>query len=236
MNFLMGIIIEQYLSIESYVSYYSIKIGVKISLFLMTLLLLRKELKKIVLFKNNVYTIPITLLLLYFSITQVYSQLGEITNVNNITFLISCLSVALFEEFFFRVYLFSKINDWRKGNGLFKSIIITSLLFGLAHLSSFFKPDVIKITVITQIILAFGLGVLFQTIFQRFKSVILIVGLHTLINYLGSFKSKLLFIEQKDAFTTQDAIISSISAAIVVVVLVVFSYLLIRTKDKKTIN
>jgi len=50
------------------------------------------------------------------------------------------------------------------------------------------NPDVVKISILNQVVFAFGIGVLLQSLLLRFKSLFLIITLHSLLNYFGSYK------------------------------------------------
>lgn len=219
---------------DEYIRYYIIKIIIKILLIGITIFLLSKAVNSIPIFKNNAYILPITGLLFYFTITSVISQLNGISELNHLLFFLSCLCVATFEELFFRKYLFQKISNKYTGKKIMFSVIITNIFFGLAHASNFLNSGVIKITVITQIILAFGLGVLFQSLLLKFKNIILIICLHTIVNYLGTYKSKLLLISNgDDVFKLGEFLVSISFSLIIVLILMVLSYFIIRPKKIK---
>lgn len=232
-NALMGISIDQFFDIADYSNYYLAKIGTKLLLITITIVLIWQQLRTSKVLKHSVFIIPIVLVLLYLAYNSVDSNLEDIPRLNNILFLTSCVSVALFEEFFFRIYLYNGISKHFKNKSLYKNILLTSLLFGLAHAVGFFKTDVVKITVLVQIVLAFGLGVLFQTLLIRFKNIALVVGLHAIINYLGAYKSKLLLQEQTETYVFNDFLMSMAFAIVIVIFILTFSFFLIRSIKEK---
>ncbi|MFS4416107.1 lysostaphin resistance A-like protein [Maribacter sp. 2307ULW6-5] len=111
-------------------------------------------------------------------------------------FLFWCVLTAVFEELLFRVFLFNGIlrsfKYQKKKGALLGAMLWTSVLFGLAHISNFFESDHHPYSVTSKIIIAFGLGLLFQSVYVRFKNLSIIVMLHAIINYLGGFKGKVL--------------------------------------------
>jgi membrane protease YdiL (CAAX protease family) len=181
--------------------------------------------------------ISVSLLVLSFNqINSIYVQNSISIEMNkNIVFLWSTFSVGLFEEMFFRVFVFFVILQNTRGN-LILSIILTSLLFGLAHLANIFNPEYVKISVINQILFAIALGVLFQSIYVRYKSLILISTLHCLTNYFGTYKRYLLNIgDNHDSYTFNDFISTFILIIFITIILIIpLSYLLIKKqlKDK----
>lgn len=100
--------------------------------------------------------------------------------------LVECIIVGLFEELLCRYMIFN--NFLSKGYKYKKSIILTSLLFALFHLSNLLSGSSIY-SVINQIEFAFIIGLILQLIFIRTSSLIIIVAIHALINFLGSYSS-----------------------------------------------
>lgn len=77
-------------------------------------------------------------------------------------------------------------------NSLILTIVSTSMLFGLAHLSNLFNPDFDILSVINQILFAISIGLFLQSLYIRTRSLILIICIQALINYFGTYKSVLL--------------------------------------------
>ncbi len=103
-------------------------------------------------------------------------------------FFIECVSVGILEELLFRKITFE--HFYKKTQDYNSSILVTSFLFAIFHLSnlllgaSFFSA-------IIQIEFAFILGLLLQFIFIRTKSLVFVITLHALINLFGSFGSQI---------------------------------------------
>jgi len=229
--------------------FYENKLGCKIIfksvLTIICLFLINKsnffdELKSI---RKNLPFFLLSLALIIYAYFQINSYTFKNVSVNsfdNFVFLTSCFSVGIFEELFFRIFIFFfvlKIFDKRK-NKLFISIILTSLIFGFSHLTNLFNPEFHKISVINQILFAISIGFILQSIYIRTKSLTFIICLHTLINYLGSYKKHLLFGEIENIesqYSFNDFISTFISILIFTVIIILpLSYFLIRKELKQT--
>lgn len=196
------------------------------------------ELKSI---KSDLHFVLLALILTIYSYFQINSSHIENVSVNsldNLIFLTSCLSVGIFEELFFRIFIFFfvlKIFDKRK-NKLFISIILTSLIFGFSHLTNLFNPEFHKISVVNQILFAISIGFILQSIYIRTKSLTFIICLHTLINYYGSYKKHLFFQEIENIesqYSFNDFLTTFISILVFTIIIVIpLSYLLIRKELK----
>lgn len=220
------------LNIQKAEIYYLLKIFSKIFMLILTLLLIRKSYFPI----NNKYKIiitSVTIIILYFSLYSLYTKINTTISIGkNLLFLLSCMSVAIFEELFFRVFIFNYLK--KIGYKAFKLIIISSLIFGLAHFTNFFNEDYEKFSVINQIVFAFGVGLFLQSIYLRLKSITFCIMIHTLINYYGSYKNRLINysnlaenINSENLYTFNDFISTFLSLTFIIVVLVFpVSYLL----------
>ena len=219
------------------------KIIFKSVFIIICLFLLYKSnfLNKLKSIKKDLPFVLLALVLTLYSYFQINSTLIKNVSVNsldNFIFLTSCLSVGIFEELFFRIFIFFfalKIFDKRK-NKLFISIILTSLIFGFSHLTNLFNPEFHKISVVNQILFAISIGFMLQSIYIRTKSLTFIICLHTLINYFGSYKKHLLFGEIENIesqYSFNDFITTFISILIFTIIIVLpLSYLLIRKELK----
>lgn len=194
--------------------------------------------------KKELPYILLSFLLVIYSYFQINSYLAKNSSSNsldNFTFLSSCLLVGVFEELFFRIFIFFFVLKilYNRKNKLLYSILLTSFIFGFSHLSNLFNPEYLKISVVNQVLFAFSIGLLLQSIYIRTKSLTFIICLHTLINYFGSYKNHLLFSEIDDLetqYTFNDFITTFISImAFTIIIVLPLSYLLIR-KDLKQNN
>jgi len=110
-----------------------------------------------------------------------------VSTYNHAIFILSCLAIGIFEELLFRVFLYQFTYKFISKNIIF-SLLFCSILFGIAHLSNLVFSDYYKISIINQVLFAISIGLLLQSIYIKTKSVVLIVFLHAIINYLGSYK------------------------------------------------
>lgn len=240
-----NVVLRHYIFEEDILS----KILTKVILILITLLLLFKArfiyyIKPII--KNTLSFLIISVILIVISFNYINILIDNSGNVLNskihFEFLIYCLTIGVFEELFFRVYIYHYLHNicQKKEKNLIQIILITSLIFGLAHISNIFNPEYIKATVINQILLAFSIGILLQSIYIRTKSIILVIAIHSLIDYFGMFKRYLLKENSttiSDTYTFDDFITTFISLLIITLIFIIpVSYSLIKRKIKKYNN
>lgn len=241
-NFLSNFLLTEVIDKTNHNLFYSIKVFQKIVMIIITFYLLFKTKINIRNYKENLISIAITLIIFYTSFYYVSIKIIEanlnISWLNNLLFFISCLCVAIFEEFLFRIYVFERIYSLKRK--LILSIVLTSVIFGCAHFSNMLKVDVEALSIILQVIFAFGIGVFFQTILIKFKSISLIIALHTTINYLGMYKSKLIeninkaTPEDIDKYTINEFLSSFLSILVFIAVILLISYILIKKVKYKS--
>lgn len=208
-------------------------IFILISLFFVCQFKFLKKLKSI---KNELpyilFTISITTYS-FFHVSSLEVDNALISIFDNLLFLIYCIAVGMFEELFFRIFIFFfllKILD-KKKKRLIYSIILTSFIFGFSHLTNLLNPEFENISVINQILFAISIGIILQSIFIRTRSLILIICLHALINYHGSYKNHLYeTTEILDAQSTFIDFITTFISIILFTVLIILpiSYLLVK--------
>jgi len=138
----------------------------------------------------------IILFVVYFSYSDTHNIIAsDNLNINNylhVSYIIECFATGFFEEILCRVFLFYSLvnsNLFRIENRVFKSYITSSLIFAFCHITNLFQNDIFS--VINQILLAFGLGLIFQILFTKYKNLLFIASLHALINYFGMRSSTL---------------------------------------------
>jgi membrane protease YdiL (CAAX protease family) len=165
-----------------------IKSGFKLLLLIWTLRIILKGgyFRKALFFRNQVMSHLIILVIGYFSLQIAFAQPVSKTAV--FAFLLSCGLTGFFEEAFFRVFLFQILENNYKSISWNKRVLVVSSLFGVVHITGFFK-DMDWISIVNQVVFAFAMGVFFQCLLAICKNYLLIAALHMFVNFLGSFKS-----------------------------------------------
>jgi membrane protease YdiL (CAAX protease family) len=138
----------------------------------------------------------ITIVVAYFSYSNtqniIESKNLDISHYFHASYIFKSFATGFFEEILCRVFLFYSLvnsNLFTIENRVFKSYITSSLIFAFCHITNLFHYDIFS--VINQILLAFGLGLIFQILFTKYKNLLFIASLHTLINYFGMRSSTL---------------------------------------------
>ena len=96
---------------------------------------------------------------------------------------LSMLLVGCVEELIFRGFLFSALIP---GNGIVKSVIISSLTFGLGHIINLFNGQT-NLETIVQIIFAVSWGFVFTMVFHKSGSLLPCILSHSLIDVFSKF-------------------------------------------------
>ncbi len=136
----------------------------------------------------------ILILLSYFKLDDIIQSSSlERNNVHNAAFLTHCLSTSMFEELTFRVFVFyfllESLNNNK--NQLLLAFLITSFVFGFAHFGNMLRPGFHIFSAIVQVVFAIAVGFILQSIYIRTKSLVLIISIHAIVNYFGSYKGYL---------------------------------------------
>jgi membrane protease YdiL (CAAX protease family) len=183
---------------------YLCKSFVKLALLgVLVVFIIKNKLYDTSIFKNYVYFVGIAIVLLYFahSSTQQSIEFNHL-KVNWLlpySFLLSCIVTGFFEESFFRILFFNAfLKSFSIVNyiNIFKSYILTSLLFGLVHFVNLNSSGFLN--VLNQVLLAFGLGLLLQVLLAKYNNILFIFTLHSLINYFGTRNSALFHFEETE--------------------------------------
>jgi len=103
-----------------------------------------------------------------------------------VLFLVECFSISFFEEIIFRGILLGifllQFKDSRFG--VLKSIILSSLIFGLSHLFNIFSGTSM-LDVLLQVLYTFLISIVWAIIYIRTNNIWIIIFLHTLFNFFG---------------------------------------------------
>lgn len=197
-------------------------------------------------FRNNLISIVVVSVLIYFSFSHAFRVIADskvvVSWFDHAAYSLLCLSVGFFEEFFFRILIFGYVcylfkNPNFKSN-YYKEIIITSLLFATLHLTNIFNSDYDYVSVINQVMIAFLIGILLQCIFIRFNNIWFNAVLHGLINYNGAVSEELLKIKTTVSQTDNGNSIGQtfITVLIFSVILIPIAYFLIKGKENTIIE
>ncbi len=142
-------------------------------------------------------------------------------------FLLQCLTVGLFEELVFRGLVLSWLLSYLKHKKyyIWKSIIISSLLFGLMHVFNVFSGAGLSATLL-QVVYTTLTGMMWAAVLILTKNIWIVVSLHTLYNMSGLFFPTLGQVTgQWDIWTVTITIIISLGA------LLFYMYHIVKMKD-----
>jgi membrane protease YdiL (CAAX protease family) len=159
-------------------------------------------------------------------------DLSIIAPTNLILLFLGCLMVGFAEEFLFRGLLqplFLKRYGLCK-NGVFKSIFLTSLFFGVFHLLNLTKNDNVG-QVLVQVIFAIFIGFFFGVLVLKTNKLIPVAITHGLINFFFSIA----FLPSLKPM--QDDVVETLSIAPLILTLPLFiiGLLIYKKLDKKEI-
>lgn len=111
--------------------------------------------------------------------------------INIILAIFSSVFIGIMEELIFRSFLYRSIEQLSDKN---KAIIISSVIFGCFHLINIGNYPLIY--VLLQIVYAFALGIAFSVVFYKNKSILPCIIVHIMIDFLGTFELKPIFIAE----------------------------------------
>ena len=207
----------------------------KALLFLLTLFLLKYEKVKVSSYNKTKYLLIIVgvvvFLRLYHNVSSQSATLKMGVDFYKLTFYsLHNLVIGLFEEFYFRLLIFSLLCSLYKKN-LFKISIITSALFAVVHLSNLLLNSYNLNDVIFQVMFAFAIGLFFQILFINFKNIYIPVLIHFFIDFNSDFSGKFFNVSpNKDFDTGFDYTTLGIVFTFIVLSLV-FVYLNLKKKE-----
>jgi len=176
--------------------------------------------------------IPIYLMIL--GLLGVISKDFSSIDISNLFLLLfACLAVGYAEEYIFRGVLqplFLKKYGLRK-NGVFTSILLTSLFFGAFHLLNLTKTEYATAQVLIQVVYAAFIGFFFGVLVLKTNKLIPVAITHALINFF------FLLVFLPGLKPVQDVADDSVSIAPIIITLPLFiiGLLIYRKLDKKAI-
>lgn len=218
---------------------------VKLILLIITIWIIKKD--KLINWEfthKNIFRSGLVIaLLLYFSLQHTQSIVAEfkvsVSNFNMYTYILQCLTTGFFEEFFFRILIFSYVCNafhTKSKENNYKTVLTTSFLFAITHLTNLFNDEMDAISVINQMMFAFIIGIFFHSIFFRINNIFLISILHSVVNFNGMIKSKLFKIgDHSIEASTSDDFIQSFITFIIVGLVIVFPVLYFGLKNKNNV-
>lgn len=167
----------------------------KILLIVITIFWLQKynKLNKKFYLKNSGYFFFISIILIFYVVhsNENFIETQEsFKNLKHSFFLLYYLSVGIFEELFFRVLIFGLLFKYFGEKNKFKAVLFCSLIFALFHLVNLFDSQFVKISIINQVLYAFAVGLIFQSLLIKLNNIILISVIHGLLNYRSMFGSE----------------------------------------------
>ena len=109
------------------------------------------------------------------------SNMKEINFFNIFSGFIISIGVAIVEELLFRSQV---LEEFLKNNNKFKSILYSSIVFGMIHLLNISSLSSIP-TVLVQVVYSFFLGFILGFIYLKSKNIIYPIIFHFLFNFLN---------------------------------------------------
>ena len=145
--------------------------------------------------KNSKFYFVLSLVLVFWAVKSSIKDLEVLSDLDRLQhsfFLTYYLAVGVFEELFFRILIFGFFIRLFPKKNVFYTMLITSSFFALFHVLNLFDSNVIKVSVINQILYAFAVGLIFQSLLIKLKNIIFIATLHGLLNYKMMFATEFL--------------------------------------------
>lgn len=143
-------------------------------------------------FKSILLGLPILLIALLVGVVNIPAMFEPSFNLSNLlTLIMFCISIGLYEEFLCRGWI---LNEFLEQYGqtrkqVMVSIFLSSLIFGLMHISNIWIGGQSVSETINQIIQATAIGVLLGSVYFRSKNIWSVVFLHGFYDFcifLGS--------------------------------------------------
>ena len=207
----------------------------KAFLFALTLFLLNYEKIRVSNFNKNKLILVIVALIVCFRVYQNvitksaelkmdidYSKLSYYTLHN--------LFIGLFEEFYFRVLVFTLLCSFYKKN-LFKISILTSLLFAAVHISNLILNSYTLSDELFQVMFAFATGLFFQILFINSKNIYIPALIHFFIDFNSNFSGKFFNVSSKEIYDDGFDYQTFWIVLVLIILSLVFAYFNLRKKD-----
>lgn len=207
----------------------------KVSLFLITLFLLNYEKVKVSSYNKTKYLLIIVgvvvFLRLYHNVSSQSETLKMDIDFYKFTFYsLDNLFVGLFEEFYFRLLVFSLLCSLYKKN-LFKISILTSSLFAIVHLSNLLLNSYSFSDVLFQVLFAFSAGLFFQILFINFKNIYIPALIHFFIDFNSDFSGKFFNVSPNEGIDTGFDYTTLGIIFTFIILSLVFAYFNLKKKD-----
>lgn len=180
-------------------------------------------------FKNTLIYSVVCILLLSASF---YNFIDDYQSKSLTVYFAFSILTGVFEELLFRVLILFVIWELLSFMSVFSKIIINSLVFGLVHLSNLFNENIIEVTVFTQVLFAFVIGIFLIALLFKTKNIIVPISIHALINFYGrisDLNQTVVFTE----YTYKNVLSTLLFIGIISVILLPLSQLLLKGEFKK---
>lgn len=127
--------------------------------------------------------------LLSFSISYILTTPNQEPNVNSALFLLaSCLLTGLFEEWLCRGMIQGLLSQsmQRAGRSDLRAVALASAIFALMHFANLIDKPYFVIGTVAQVVYTFALGFMLGVAYLKSRSLLAVMLLHGLFNFLGS--------------------------------------------------
>lgn len=160
-----------------------------------------------------------------------FGALRHISVANSVLFTINMLFVGMNEEIWMRALVLNALmrKHGDTYSGIWKSLLISALIFGAIHLPNIFFMD--PLTLLVQVVNAAAGGVLFGAIFIKSKNIWSGITIHALVDWCSLFIG--------NCFIGTESIISmemTIQQAVVIIILgsvppILIAWMLLRQRN-----
>lgn len=149
-------------------------------------------------------------------------------------FFATCILTGVFEEIMCRGLIQGSLTEAfeNQGRSPIGAILLSSMIFALAHFANLLDAPQLLLATITQVIYTFALGMLLGLAYYKSKSLNAVITVHALFNFLGGFTR--IFSEPLASSQLEKQDISPLSAAIQLAI--IFPGILITSKIYKRGN